>query len=258
MIQTYITNTNYGQFCLLKQDLISTHISIHKSWEPHLLYFYSQFIQPQYNIIDAGANIGFHTVQFGKLAKKGIVYSFEPQPVLFNILNINILLNDLSHVVRPLPFGLSNTKSQMKMSSTEEQIFNNDIINYGGRRLVEDGDGEQVQTMILDDLCSHNRINLIKFDIQGYELEALEGSSQIITENYPIIFIENYEIEPYVAKDKVVLAKLYNLGYSIYRIQAMNNEDCIALHPKYHKTEIDFINTQKAYTIENNHEKHFS
>lgn len=238
-----IVETECGKFCLLEKDLISVHIRNYGNWESHLIDFYRSFIKPDDIIIDCGANLGFHTIQFGNLARDGRVYSFEPQPLLFNILNLNILLNELSSIIRPLPFGVSDTVSRMRMSPVSEQIFSPDLINYGGRSIIDTGDGEDIDTIVLDQLFENKNMqfSLIKLDIQGHELKAIQGAKNIINKNRPIIMFENSITEPYVNKDREVLSLLKTIGYEIYRVAAMNNEDCIALDPIKHKTQIEFL-----------------
>jgi FkbM family methyltransferase len=87
-----IVSTMYGNFLINEFDYIGEHIKRRENWEPHLYEFYSQILTKDDVCVDAGANLGFHTVQFGKLSKK--VYAFEPQPMIFNQLCSNILLND--------------------------------------------------------------------------------------------------------------------------------------------------------------------
>ena len=89
----YFKETDYGTFCLLEKDLISSCINNYGYWEQHLYLFYSNFIKPDFVILDGGANLGFHTVQFGFLGSK--VYSFEPQSYVYNQLCANILFNTL-------------------------------------------------------------------------------------------------------------------------------------------------------------------
>ena len=50
----YFKETQFGHFCLLEKDLISNYISNYGYWEQHLYFFYSQFIQPDYTILDGG------------------------------------------------------------------------------------------------------------------------------------------------------------------------------------------------------------
>ena len=92
LIQTQ--DKGFGSFIVIKNDLIGNFINHHGFWENHLCHIYKTLIKETDIVVDAGANIGFHTIQFAKKAKK--VYSFEPQKLVFNILSTNILFNDVS------------------------------------------------------------------------------------------------------------------------------------------------------------------
>ena len=92
-----IIETPFGNFIIDEYDLIGNFIKHQKVWEYHLYEIYSQIIKPEHYCIDAGANLGFHSIQFGRLSKK--VWSFEPQRYIFNQLSTNILLNDLNNTI---------------------------------------------------------------------------------------------------------------------------------------------------------------
>ncbi len=86
-----IVQTSFGNFLVNEYDLIGINILQHKSWEFHLYDFYSNVLTKNDICIDAGANLGFHTIQFGILSKK--VHAFEPQSLIYNQLCANILFN---------------------------------------------------------------------------------------------------------------------------------------------------------------------
>jgi len=238
----YFKETNYGNFCLLEKDLISNCIANYGYWEQHLFYFYSQFIKEDYIILDGGANLGFHSICFASLADKGIVYSFEPQPLIFNILSTNVLLNGASNIIKQYRLGLSNSFSTLKMSPISEQHFSENCINYGGRGLTDlDKGEEEVETITIDSL-NLPKLNLIKLDVQGSELNALIGGEKTIKSNYPIIFLENY---PNQENDQQVIKLLEEWGYVTYRLLCTEHlEDCILVIPWKHQDEIKFIETQ--------------
>ena len=238
----YFKETQFGHFCLIEKDLISNCISNYGYWEQHLHYFYSQFIKSNDIIIDGGANIGFHSIQFAKLANQGKVYCFEPQPLIFNVLSTNALINGATDIIKQFRLGLSNEEEELKMSPLNEQFFSEDCINYGGRRLTNSDEGEEeVQLTSIDNL-NLSRLNMIKLDVQGFELKTLLGGKNTILTCHPIIFIENYlNLED----DKKVIKLLEEWGYQIYRLLCTENqEDCIALYPSIHTEEIKFIETQ--------------
>jgi FkbM family methyltransferase len=242
----YFKETQFGQFCLIEKDLISNCISNLGYWEQHLHYFYSQFIKPDYTIIDGGANIGFHSIQFAKLANEGKVYSFEPQPLIFNVLSTNSLINGASDIIRQYRLGLSDNIGQSKMTPLKEQEFSENCINYGGRGLTDSDLGEEEVELTTIDNLRLSKLNLIKLDVQGFELKAIMGGENTIKSNYPLMFIENYINQE---ADQQVIKLLEEWGYVIYRLLCTENqEDCIMVHPEYHTEEIKFIENQKQIT----------
>lgn len=238
----YFKETQFGHFCLIEKDLISNCINNYNQWEQHLYYFYSQFIKPNDTIIDGGANIGFHSIQFAKLANQGEIYCFEPQPLIFNVLSTNILINGATDIIKQFRLGLGNKEENLKMTPLNEQLFSENCINYGGRGLTNSGEGEEEVQLTNIDSLNLSKLNLIKLDVQGFELKTLLGGENTILTYYPIIFIENYlNLED----DKKVINLLEKWGYQIYRLLCTENqEDCIALYPSLHTEEIKFIETQ--------------
>jgi FkbM family methyltransferase len=238
----YFKETPAGHFCLIEKDLISSCIANSGYWEPHLYYFYSQFIKPNYTVIDGGANIGFHSIQFAKLANEGKVYSFEPQSLIFNVLSTNSLINGTSDIILQYRLGLSDTDGNLKMTPLSEQQFSETCINYGGRGITDSDLGEEVVELTTIDNLHLPKLDFIKLDVQGFELKALKGGENTIKSNYPIMFIENYlNLEV----DQQVMQLLEDWGYIIYRLLCTENkEDCIIVHPERHIEEIKFIETQ--------------
>ena len=241
-------HSDFGYFCLIEKDLISNNINTTGVWEYHLYYFYSQFIKPDFIIVDGGANIGFHSVQFAKLANEGKTYCFEPQPLIFNVLSTNILFNGLTDIIEQHKLGLGDKKEDLKMTPLEKQIFNPNCINWGGRGLTDSKEGEEkVQTVTLDSF-NLPRLDFIKLDVQGFEYKAFIGGEKTIKKHLPIIFLENY---PNKEEDQKTLQLLKDWGYISYRLLCTQyKEDCILLNPITHKTEIEFIKNQKQYLWE--------
>jgi FkbM family methyltransferase len=238
----YFKESYYGNFCLVEDDLISNCINTSGAWEPHLFHFYKEFIKPGYTIIDGGANIGFHAVQFAKLSTPGLVYCFEPQPLIFNVLSTNSLINGCSDVIKQFRLGLGDFHNQkLKMTPLKEQIFSEHCINYGGRGLTDDVDGEESVQLTTIDYLQLQKLDLIKLDVQGFELNTLRGGEKTIKSTLPLMFIENY---PDSDKDKLVIDLLKSWGYEIYRLQCSHNEDCIAVIPNKHLEEISYIESQ--------------
>jgi FkbM family methyltransferase len=239
----YFKESAFGNFCLVEDDLISNCINERGYWEAHLHHFYRQFIKPDYVIIDGGANIGFHSIQFAKLANQGTVYCFEPQPLIFNVLSTNALINGCSDVIKQFRLGLSdNTEQELKMTPLKEQVFSEHCVNYGGRGLTEGEEGEEAVQLTTIDSLGLAKLDFMKLDVQGFELHTLKGGEVTIKANWPLMFIENY---PGSDQDQKVIDLVKEWGYEVYRLEASHNEDCIAVYPSKHLEEIKFIETQQ-------------
>ena len=250
----------YWDWCLIKEDLISVNIEAQGYWENHLALIYQHLIKPGDIVIDAGANIGGHTLNFAhSVGDEGKVIAFEPQSFIFNILTTNILINNFTSRVLQHKLALSNNIIKQNLNPIEFRepyskekghgwhLNHNPIsVNYGGREIGE-YEGEEVITTTIDTL-NLKRLNLIKMDIQGSELNALKGGSKTIKKHKPIIFIENYAHKN-LPEDIKVIKTLKSWGYEGYRllIEGGNDDDCIFTHSNDIKKLKNIIQTYSKY-----------
>lgn len=128
-------------------------------------------IKPGAYLLDIGANIGLYTRQFsGFVGKDGRVTSFEPNPPLFDCLKQNT--KDLDNV-DVYNYAVSNSQGYAS--------FYRCHYNSGDNRLVTDKhespDLLKVQTKSLDSL-NLEKLDFIKIDVQGFEIEVFEGAKQ--------------------------------------------------------------------------------
>lgn len=256
-----IIPTQFGNFLINEYDLIGDFIKNYKYWEYHLYEFYKEVLDKNSYCIDAGANLGFHSVQFGMLSKK--VYAFEPQLIVFNQLCSNILFNDLNEVVIPFRQGLGDKFDKKQLWNIEhEDWVGGGNHNWGGRGIIQENYGgdraikneyreyDVVEIIPLDSL-NIPQCDLIKMDIQGYEYYALSGAKNLLKNFKPIILLEN----PSNTDECDIKAKqfLLDMGYEFYRYHgASNKEDCILVHPEninYEKYISAINNIKNKYNI---------
>jgi FkbM family methyltransferase len=129
-------------------------------------------------VVDAGANIGIYSQFLSRcVGPTGSVHSFEPAPDNFK---------RLSAATR----GLSNvrlTQAVVGERSGECKLYVSDKLNVDHRAYKADGDSRRaipIQMVALDDYFKPGqRVDLIKMDIQGYELHALRGAQRVLQEN---------------------------------------------------------------------------
>lgn len=171
------------------------------------------------NIIDVGANFGFHTLEFADLVGNGgHVYSFEPQKIIYYQLCGNIILNGYDNITGH-NIALGNEESILKMENL--QYHSKNTINIGNAHLnaFYDNGFNYVDVKKLDDY-NFNNISVIKIDVQGYEPNVLDGSIKTILKNKPIIFIEVEppQLEIYGFKPEDIFKRLTSLGYTYQKV----------------------------------------
>lgn len=233
----------FGSFIVIQNDLIGNFITQYGFWENHLCHIYNNLIKETDIVVDAGANIGFHTVQFAKKAKK--VYSFEPQKLIFNLLSTNILFNNVSPNVNNYRLGLGDKKLTLNMTPLIDSIQPGGMENFGGLGLsTENKDTEEVDVVVFDDL-GLDAIDVVKMDIQGSELYALKGMEKTLDRDEPWIMLENYIDQE---NDQKVIQYLLDKGYEIIRLMIGNKDDCFIIKPNKHQYVKDLLLKSKLPT----------
>ncbi len=137
-------------------------------------------------VLDVGAHIGSYTLRYSKMVgSQGKVIAFEPEPDNRRILNWNIRLNKAGNVsVRSEALGNFHGKARLKLSvhaGVHSFVRTSSEIRQTGEILVP--------VMRMDEL-DMGRVNLIKVDVEGYELEVLRGAEELIRRFKPNLQIE--------------------------------------------------------------------
>lgn len=144
-------------------------------------------------VVDAGANIGIYAHFLAQqVGSNGVVHAFEPSPENFARLRQTVA-------------GLANVRAnQMAVSdSTGESLLHiSDQLNVDHRAYPTAGENRRAVTIRstqLDDYFkASGRVDLIKMDIQGFELHALRGTARVLEDNPNIALL--LEFWPYGLK----------------------------------------------------------
>jgi FkbM family methyltransferase len=145
------------------------------------------FIRPDGIVIDVGANIGVHTVHFAEFARLGKVISLEPGQATFVYLLQNI--KHLANVV-PLNLALSDVAGLQAFFVAADNAYSG--LKDTGRRAILRQESVPCFTgdEILSPLIQNQRVDLIKIDVEGMELQVLNGMKKFIVNHRPVIFCE--------------------------------------------------------------------
>lgn len=144
-------------------------------------------------IFDIGANIGSISLPFAKNFSKSIVYAFEPTFYAFDKLNENLKLNpELKKRIIPIQVFLSDevkeVSNQAVYSSWKVDGSKQDHPIHGG--ILQKATNNQIT---LDSFVKEEKlktVDLIKIDVDGFELDILRGASETIDRFRPIIVFE--------------------------------------------------------------------
>ena len=191
-----LVKTRYGMMQTLNADsVVSQSLRLYGEWAQKEIDSLSVFIGPGARVIDIGAYIGTHTLAFASIVgPTGSVHAFEPQPNIFELLKANVESNNLINVTL---YGLALSDEINEISFVEEDIGSPG--NFGATTILQEGNlsaAPQVSIILnrLDNLIN-GRVDLIKVDVEGMEVEVLKGAEKTILENRPIILCEVNSVE---------------------------------------------------------------
>ena len=180
-----------------------------------------RFIKPGTDSIDVGVYRGVYSYEMSKYSKK--VHSFEPNPLIFKYINKN--LKKISNNIDLYNFALSN---ENKVSNLRIPIRNKKINkeNYEehylmGRATVhelnnfQDYEKFEITLKKIDDFNFDNEISFMKIDVEGHEMEVIEGGKLFIKKNKPVLLVE---IEERHSKKNIhhSIDYINGLGYNSY------------------------------------------
>jgi FkbM family methyltransferase len=164
--------------------------------------------------IDAGANIGFYTVVGAKaVGPAGRVFAVEMMPDTLDRLRETVEMNRVADRVTILPHALARRSGEEVVATVESGKFGQASIardpHAGERQLT-------VRTKTLDDLIPGDQpVRLIKLDLEGAELGALQGATRILQRTEAIIFEQ-------LGADRTVAEFLERQGFAMRRLDHNN------------------------------------
>lgn len=124
-------------------------------------------------LVQAGGNCGLYVKRFAKLFD--YVYTFEPDPVNFYCLNLNVTEPNVYKYQAALGYHRQPVSIANHMPS-----------NVGAKHVQPDG---RIPTLRVDDL-GLTECSAIQLDIEGFELHALHGAKETLINCRPVVIVE--------------------------------------------------------------------
>lgn len=145
--------------------------------------------KPGDTVFDVGSHIGVFTLKASRLiGYTGVVWAFEPEPENFMLLRRNIALNNASNI-KAFKKAVSSRKGTLRLYTHPTNTGGSSVQFATGKASTS------VSSITLDYIIQkHNiqRVNLLKLDVEGHELEVLRGTPRFL-EICEHIAIETHE-----------------------------------------------------------------
>lgn len=228
-----LVNANGIQFLVFKgNDLITNNLKVSGTYEPELTTIASKILERHKTglVLDIGANIGTFCIPLAKKFPEFTFRAFEPQRIVNYQLGANVIINGLTNVhTDRVAISCGNWSERMIVPdyATETNIgaFSIDEdVRKNEYECATKGAYEEIIMKPLDYFSIEEFVPLIKIDVEGHELEVLDGAQRIIERNeYPPILFEAWTWKPWFEqKRKDTFELLHDLGYEITEIGQNN------------------------------------
>lgn len=187
-----VDNLHFGiRMNLDLSEYLQAHLFVFGSYELPTVRFLRKYLQRQDVTFDVGAQIGYLSLIMGKAAEGGTtVHSFEPETTNAMRLRSNVQLNGLTNV-HIEQCALSDRTGTLKLflsrdnnAGTHSTVF---VENNVSTDYIE------IPALTLDAFVeSHSisRLDLIKIDVEGAELEVILGGTKTLATLHPVIVME--------------------------------------------------------------------
>ena len=183
----------------IKMDLdlneyLQSYLYFFGSYELPTLKLIKRLLKPSDMILDIGANVGYTSLTFAKFINdKGKIFSFEPEKKNYNTFLKNIKLNKFNNIYpHKLAVADENKSIKLYLSKSENDGIHSTLLHTD--TLSENY--EEVEAVKMDDFVKNNnitKVNFVKIDVEGAEIDVINGMKQVMSDNQPVIILELVE-----------------------------------------------------------------
>ena len=151
-----------------------------------------RFLAPGTVFVDVGANVGIHTLAAVQaMQREGRIFAFEPFGPVCKLLERTLWMNHCSEMTVLHQLAASNRKSQQTLflgaTSGHHSLYPLDPVGAKAREQV------LVETVTLDGTLPPDlKVDLLKIDAEGAELEIVEGARDVIDRHFDIALIVEF------------------------------------------------------------------
>ncbi len=233
-----------GLYMRLNKEAMFIHNYIHetkllvgkKSTSSQLQYFNSlndfsemsfllHFLNHNDTFVDVGANVGVYTILAAGVSNAKVI-AIEPSKETLSILKENIKINSLSNKVEVIEKAIGDKPGNVLFTQNLEAV--NRII----RKEDSSVSSFEVVKTTLDILLEQKNANLIKIDVEGYEVNVLKGSKAVLLnpELKAIIIETNGLANKYELNEASIFSLLDDVGFIPFKYLPLDGRKLIKLN----------------------------
>jgi FkbM family methyltransferase len=181
-----------------------------RCWEPEEGRLLRRLLSPGASFLDIGANVGYFSLLAASVSPTIRIDAVEPMPVNLEALRFNLWENDVRAQVWPLALDSTSRSVQMSVAPT----------NLGDARVTQEARENEVALVVPaargDDLFHDRRFDVVKVDVQGWELEVIDSLRSTLRSSPGVRVVVEYmpqAIRSRPADPRAVLDHYRNLGF---------------------------------------------
>lgn len=224
-------------------DEATLSINVPDMYERKEYFLHKEFVpRRDWIVMDIGAYVGIFSLYASRaVGNKGLVISFEPNPLAYYWLVNNIKLNKANNIVA-FPVALGDVCGKMQLYVAKENIEASSLIaehvlqNPAGRYTISEKFCVPITT--LDQFLEENEhcmgklvknLDLVKIDVEGYELKVLKGAEKTLKEGLIRRLVIEVHVDQVSTEDVIKCLEKY--GFRIVGTKNFGVKDVIyALH----------------------------
>ncbi len=201
---------------------ISKALFIYGIREKDQMYIIEQYLTPGATVLDIGANIGYYVIfAAGVAGANADIIAYEPSESNCELLRMNVELNRLSQRVKIYNAAVSDKTGRSKFYVSEKSNLHTlNPLYYKGACKGEEQKARSSEVNCVDIyeiIGRHRDIRFVRMDIEGHEVEVLNGLAKAVRDFhvFPDILFETHFLK-YDIRDhdmSEVLENLFDVGY---------------------------------------------
>lgn len=165
-------------------------------------------------IVDVGSNTGNHLVYFAKIMKAGKVIPIEFHPETIELLKRHIYFNEIENAdLSKLGYAVGKERGEFMLAEHPAndlcltEVFASDRHNNSYQDMGDKG--QKINIIPLDELI-HEKVDFLKIDVEGLEIDVLQGAKNIFLKSKPDGMVEVKK-----ANEKSFFNLVEKMGYQV-------------------------------------------